>query len=46
MYLYLIRLNIDLNPSNTEATLNFHPKHKEAKILENHLNSVMLVSIG
>ena len=24
----------------------FHPKHKDATIFENHLNPVMLVSIG
>ena len=32
-----------INLSNAEATL---PKHKNAKIFENHLNPVMLVFIG
>ena len=31
------------NPSSAEA--NFHPKHKDAKIFENHLDPVMLVFI-
>ena len=34
-----------LKPSNAEAKY-FSPKHKEAKIFENHLNPVMLVFIG
>ena len=33
----------ELNPSNAKALLG--PKHKTAKILENHLNSVMLAFI-
>ena len=33
-----------LNPSDAEA--NIPPKHKDAKIFENHSNPVMLVFIG
>ena len=36
---------LNSNPSNAEATL-IRPKHREAKIFENHLNPVMLVFIG
>ena len=37
---------LKVNPANLMLRLYFHPKHKDAKIFENHLNSVMLVSIG
>ena len=33
-----------VNPCNAEAT--FEPKHKDANIFENHLNTVMLVFMG
>ena len=33
------------NPSNSEATY-ICPKNKEAKIFENHQNTVLLVFIG
>ena len=35
---------LPVKASNAEATY-FHPKHKEEKISENHLNPVMLVFI-
>ena len=35
----------EIHPYSAEASL-IHPKHKDAKIFENHLNPVILVFIG